>query len=212
MTVYSPTIWKDNESDADALLLNKLEQGVKITSETAEAALSTATSASSGASSAKTEATSAKTLATEAKTKATTAEATASTAASEASAAKTEATNAKTEAANAKAAAVAATKVEVNSQNGAYTLIAADAGKCIEFNKATTKEAITIPLNASVPFPIGTVIEFCQVNTGQLEIKPASPEVIFHTSTGTTTTRAQWSTVSARKRAENEWVGSGDFT
>lgn len=90
-----------------------------------------------------------------------------------------------------------------------YTLVLNDAGQIIELNSATAI-TVTIPADASVAFPIGTVLELCQLGAGQVTISGANG-VTVHTSTSNTT-RTQYSCASIRKRASNEWIISGDLT
>jgi len=57
-----------------------------------------------------------------------------------------------------------------NSQSGTtYTLVITDQSKTIQTTNAGAV-VITIPLNASVPFPIGTSIELFQYGAGQLSV------------------------------------------
>jgi hypothetical protein len=90
-------------------------------------------------------------------------------------------------------------------KTASYTLVLADIGKVIEFNSASAT-TLTVPLNASVAFPIGTLIEVFQVGTGSVTIGGSatlrSPAGLI--------LRAQYSTVALRKRGTDEWVVSGD--
>lgn len=95
-------------------------------------------------------------------------------------------------------------------QAASYTLALTDAGTVVEMNSATGV-TLTVPLNASVAFPIGMVIEVCQVGAGTVTFAPAGG-VTLRTSTNTLTTRTQYSTVSLRQRATDEWVIAGDLT
>lgn len=94
-------------------------------------------------------------------------------------------------------------------QTASYTPVLADRGTCLEMS-STSPITFTIPPNSSVPFDVGTVIEICQVSTGQVTVA-AGAGVTLRTPSSATT-RAQWSTVSIRQRATNEWVVSGDLT
>jgi hypothetical protein len=53
----------------------------------------------------------------------------------------------------------------INEQDASYTLVLSDAGKMVRCNSASAV-AYTIPPNASVPFPQGTVIVFRNLNAG----------------------------------------------
>lgn len=96
------------------------------------------------------------------------------------------------------------------TQAASYTLALADAGTVIE-STAATAVTITVPPNASVAFDVGTVIEVCQIGAGQITLAAGSG-VTLDTPTLTLTTRAQYSTVSIRKRGTDEWVVSGDLS
>ena len=53
---------------------------------------------------------------------------------------------------------LAAQRITVNAQTGAYTLVLTDANKAVEVTTASAVN-LTIPTDASVAFPVGTVIE-----------------------------------------------------
>lgn len=104
--------------------------------------------------------------------------------------------------------APAGTVVPASVQTANYTLALADAGTVVEMNVASAN-TLTIPPNSSVAFAVGQVIEVCQVGLGQCTVTAGSG-VTIRKSTSTSATRAQWSTVTIRQRATNEWVLSGD--
>ena len=98
--------------------------------------------------------------------------------------------------------------VVANTQTGtSYTLVLSDAGKVIEMNNASANTA-TVPPNSSVAFLIGTVLEVAQYGAGQTTIVAGAGVTIRTPST--LILRAQYSTVSLRKRGTDEWVLSGD--
>jgi hypothetical protein len=101
------------------------------------------------------------------------------------------------------------TLMPVNTQTASYVLVLADAGKAVEMNVAGAN-TLTVPPNSSVAFPIGTVIEVCQYGAGQTTLTPGSGVTLRNASS--LTTRAQYSTVSLRKRGTDEWVVAGDVT
>lgn len=86
-----------------------------------------------------------------------------------------------------------------------------DAGVTHEFTSAT---AVTwsIPTNASVAYPIGTVIQAFQYGTGQITIAAVTPATTTIRTPSSLTSRAQYSTIGVRKRATDEWVAFGDLT
>lgn len=100
--------------------------------------------------------------------------------------------------------------IAATTQAVSYTLALTDAGTTVEITSASAV-SITVPPNSSVAFDVGTVIELCQYGAGQVTIAPGSG-VTLRTATGTLTTRAQYSTVSIRQRATDEWVVSGDLS
>lgn len=59
-----------------------------------------------------------------------------------------------------------------NAQNGNYTLVLSDAGKHI-YSANTGAQTITIPTNASVAFPIGTLITIVNEGTTQIALSAA---------------------------------------
>jgi hypothetical protein len=63
--------------------------------------------------------------------------------------------------------------ITLNPQTASYTLVAGDAGVLVQMNVATAN-TLTIPLNSSVPFTIGQVIEVIQQGAGQTTITPTA--------------------------------------
>ncbi len=110
--------------------------------------------------------------------------------------------------------AAAATMGAPNTQTASYTLVLSDAGKSVEMNSGSA-QVITIPPNASVAYPIGTVIELCRIGVGSLTITPGAgvtiPNRLEAAGTTSRTIAAQWSSVSIRQRATNVWVLIGDI-
>ena len=100
----------------------------------------------------------------------------------------------------------------VNLQAGTtYTLQLSDAPNglgSLTMNNATGN-VVTLPVNASVAFPVGTVIEITQLGAGQTSITPASG-VTIDTPTSLSA-RAQFSTFSVKQIATNTWIAKGDL-
>jgi hypothetical protein len=97
-----------------------------------------------------------------------------------------------------------------NTQTGtAYTLAASDADKVIEQNSASTL-TVTVPANATVGFPVGTVIEFNLYGTGSLTIAPAAGVTLRSPAGLRLTTR--YASAAIRKRATDEWIVTGATT
>jgi hypothetical protein len=102
------------------------------------------------------------------------------------------------------------TQVTGNNQTGTtYTLVLTDAGKCVECNNASAI-TLTIPTNASVAFPVGTVIEIFQQGAGQVTVAGAGG-VTLRSDGAKVKCAAQYATISLRQRATDEWVLAGDL-
>jgi hypothetical protein len=95
-----------------------------------------------------------------------------------------------------------------NAQNVDYTLVAADAGKHIYIT--TGSKTYTIPANASVAYPIGTVIEFVKTGSGTLTIAITS-DTLTLAGAGTTGSRslAQHGWARALKVDTTSWLIDG---
>jgi len=90
----------------------------------------------------------------------------------------------------------------INAQTGTtYTLVLTDAGKNVTTSNASAV-TVTIPTNASVAFPTGTVISITNLGAGVTTVA-ASGGV---TLSGTTLTIAQYNRSSIMKTATDTWV------
>ena len=76
----------------------------------------------------------------------------------------------------------------VNTQNGNYPLVLADAGKIIRKTSGGAGETITIPANSAVAFPVGTVIVIHNDGGGDLSIA-ITTDTLEEWGTGSTGTR-----------------------
>lgn len=97
----------------------------------------------------------------------------------------------------------------VNTQAGAYTLVLGDAGKVVEINSAVGVN-VTVPTNASVAFPIGTVITIVQIGAGLVTVV-AGGGVTLRTNPGPKL-GGQYAMASLYKRGTDEWVLGGNTT
>jgi|688.fasta_scaffold02418_13 hypothetical protein len=102
----------------------------------------------------------------------------------------------------------ASSNVITNAQVASYTLVLADKDKLVEISNASAN-TLTVPLNSSVAFPIGTQITILQTGAGATTIT-ATGGVTINATPGLIL-RAQWSSVTLIKRAENTWVALGDL-
>jgi hypothetical protein len=101
--------------------------------------------------------------------------------------------------------------------NAAYTFVMADAGKA-KYHDEATGRTWTIPSNASVPFPIGTIL--CFDNTGNAgaagTLTIAITSDTLRRGDGTAGTGSRTISASkvafARKAKATEWVMTGSFT
>lgn len=105
-----------------------------------------------------------------------------------------------------------ASNIPQNSQSAAYTLVLADGGKHIYHPDADTTARIwTIPANASVAFPIGTVITFVNGNGAGVITLSITTDTMRRSSTGSTGSRtlAANEMITALKIAATVWTTTG---
>lgn len=95
-----------------------------------------------------------------------------------------------------------------NTQAASYTLVAADAGKIIELNNAGAVN-LTVPLNSSVAFPVGTSITFAQYGVGQITVVATGGVTLRPTTPAKTAYQYAMGTIV--KRATDEWYLAGNL-
>lgn len=98
--------------------------------------------------------------------------------------------------------------ITINATTGAYTLALTDDNRMVEMNNASGT-TLTIPLNSSVAFPIGTMITILQTGAGQTTVAGAAGVTV--NGTPGLKLRAQYSAATCIKRATNTWVLIGDL-
>ena len=96
-----------------------------------------------------------------------------------------------------------------NRQTDDYTLVLADAQKCIEMDCADA-DTLTVPNNTSVAFPIGTVIYVVQRGAGAIDIAPGG-SVTLRSLDGNLTIAGQYGMAKLHKIDTNEWYLTGDL-
>lgn len=96
-----------------------------------------------------------------------------------------------------------------NERTSNYTLLIADDGIIVEAN-STSPITITVPLNSTTSFPIGTRITLLRTNTGAVTVAGAVGVTV--NATPGLLLRAQWSAATLLKRATNTWVLMGDLS
>ena len=95
-----------------------------------------------------------------------------------------------------------------NAQTTNYTLVLADRGKSVVMNGASL--TLTIPANATVAFPIGTVIIMINLNASALSIAITTDTLTLANSTTTgTRTLARNGVATCVKIATTSWLISG---
>jgi hypothetical protein len=99
---------------------------------------------------------------------------------------------------------------ETDAQTASYTLALTDLGKVVRMNVASANN-LTVPLNSSVAFPIGSVINIVQVGAGQTTIV-AGAGVTLRSENSKLKTKAQYALVGVVKIATDEWVVFGNLT
>ena len=105
-------------------------------------------------------------------------------------------------------------QLTLNAQTGTtYTLVLTDnRNKLITASNAAA-QTYTIPLNSSVAFPIGSIINIIQIGAGQVTIQGASGVTVA--STGAVATapklRVQYSAASLIKVGTDSWYVVGDL-
>jgi hypothetical protein len=104
----------------------------------------------------------------------------------------------------------APTTVTANRQTASYGLVLADAGLVVEMNVATANN-LTVPLNSTQAFAVGTVIELLQYGAGQTTVV-ATGGVTIRSSGGKLKLTGQYSSGSLRKIATDEWHLTGELS
>lgn len=105
----------------------------------------------------------------------------------------------------------AASVVTANAQTGTtYTLVLTDAGKVVEMNNASAN-TLTVPPNASVAFPTGTVLDIAQTGAGQTTVAAGSG-VTINSRGAALKLAGQYAQAGLIKTATNTWRFYGDIT
>lgn len=103
----------------------------------------------------------------------------------------------------------AVTTVGTNAQVASYTLVLSDRDKIVEISNASPN-TLTIPLNSSVAYPIGSQIQILQTGAGQTTLTPTGGVTL--NGTPGLKLRTQWSSATLIKRATDTWVAIGDLS
>ncbi len=106
-------------------------------------------------------------------------------------------------------------KLTLNAQTATYTAVLTDnRNKLVTMSVAGANDFL-IPTNASVAFPIGSIINVIQIGAGQTTIKAVTSGTTTIASTAATATaptlREQYSAASCIKVATDTWYVIGDI-
>ena len=96
-----------------------------------------------------------------------------------------------------------------NRQTASYTLALTDQNDIVEMNVASANN-LTVPLNATVAFPIGTEIAITQYGAGKTTIV-ATSGVTLRSAGGLLSIGAQYAMVTLLKVGTNEWYVVGNL-
>lgn len=94
----------------------------------------------------------------------------------------------------------------LNTQTSSYALVLTDKSKIVEMNSASAMN-LTVPLNSSVAFPIGTQITIAQLGAGAVTVV-ATGGVTIRTPSSLILAE-QYATALLYKRGTDEWILSG---
>jgi hypothetical protein len=101
--------------------------------------------------------------------------------------------------------------VQTTAKTANYTLASGDEGNLIKLDATSGAIIVTVPVDATFNFAIGTQINLVAVNnTNAISIAAASGTVAVNGTPGLNF-RAQWSTVTLVKIASNTWIVVGDL-
>ena len=101
----------------------------------------------------------------------------------------------------------------VNAQTGTtYTFVLTDRDDLVTASNASA-QTYTIPLNSSVAFPTGSLINLIQIGAGQVTVQGAGGVTVASTGATSTTpkTRAQYSSITLVKAGTDTWYAIGDI-
>ena len=99
--------------------------------------------------------------------------------------------------------------VSINSTLNNYTLSLTDLNNMVTINSSSGK-TITIPINSSVPFPVGSKILVTQMGAGQITFL-TDVGVILNSADAANKTKTQYSVATLIKTDTNTWLLFGDI-
>jgi hypothetical protein len=100
----------------------------------------------------------------------------------------------------------------VNAQTGTtYTFVLTDKDDLVTASNASA-QTYTIPLNSSVAFPTGSLVNLIQIGAGQVTVVGAGGVTVLSTgaTAATPKTRVQYSVLTLIKAGTDSWYATGD--
>jgi len=100
----------------------------------------------------------------------------------------------------------------VNAQTGTtYTFVLTDRDDLVTASNASA-QTYTIPLNSSVAFPTGSLVNLIQIGVGQVTVQGAGGVTVLSTgaTAATPKTRARYSVMTLIKAGTDTWYATGD--
>jgi hypothetical protein len=102
----------------------------------------------------------------------------------------------------------------VNAQVGTtYTFVLTDRDDLVTASNSSS-QTYTIPLNSSVAFPTGSLVNLIQIGTGQVTVQGAGGVTVNSTgaTSATPKTRARYSVMTLIKAGTDTWYATGDVS
>jgi hypothetical protein len=97
-----------------------------------------------------------------------------------------------------------------NIQAGSYTCVLGDSGKHIFHASGAGAATYTLPSNASVPYPVGTVISFVNMSATSISLAITTDTLTWAQGGGTgTRTLAQYGVANCLKITSTQWLLTG---
>jgi hypothetical protein len=101
----------------------------------------------------------------------------------------------------------------LNAQTGTtYTFVLTDKDDLVTASNASA-QSYTIPLNSSVAFPIGSLVNLIQIGAGQVTVAGAGGVTVLSVgaTAATPKTRVQYSVMTLIKAGTDAWYATGDI-
>jgi hypothetical protein len=98
----------------------------------------------------------------------------------------------------------------VTPKTDAYTLALADAGTIITVAHADAK-VISVPLNATAAFPVGTIINVVRYGAGAVSVTAVDGVTLNGANEGSVSVSTRYQGVTLLKIATDEWIVSGSI-